>query len=461
MSLWGVAFGAAYDEKDIMKFMNDKEVKISSFSKNVQQKILESYKDVALKEFIILLFQEALLDFLNNDDFRCELKLIDHFKEKLLKNQFAADEKNIEEYLKLLRSLHEIDDIFYELLSGINKDFFGLKRLDTKKSVGHLYFKHEDLLKQNDVNALFEGFDKWPDESNQCAYEEFMGLKRRIRNIKGEPSKNLNDIKILSIKAYDDELISLDTYHRIQYLREKSFITKRDLWLSNYFDIIFKAKNVMIPLSYVYKTKNIEDEPNFSSERVRRLSSLTRRKLLYRKYDQTQIIQLAQVLQKASRRMGSDPDTISKPPILTQEFDVLMEDGHRQTYVEQIEIDPQSQYNLARRLLRKDILDLQVMDEFKKLKVTFEDVIMASLETGYISLEDITLVVRYDDLWNPNEPVWQKIIQFTFQIAGYASFYIPPPWNVVASIALGVTEGLIDSQFKTGAEHDNPATFIE
>jgi hypothetical protein len=159
--------------------------------------------------------------------------------------------------------------------------------------------------------------------------------------------------------------------------------------------------------------------------------------------------------------MGVDPDTNSGRPFITQEFSILTSSGERENYVERIELDPQSQYNLARRLLRKDMVELQMMGTFSKVKITHEDIVMAAFETGHISFEDIEFVVRYDDLWNPKKNPYHKMISFVFRVSGYTTFFLPPPWNIAASIAMGVVEGLVDNQFRTGAENDNPSTFIE
>jgi hypothetical protein len=266
---------------------------------------------------------------------------------------------------------------------------------------------------------------------------------------------------MLSDKALKEKVIDLATFNKLEYLRTKSTVNKRNYWLADYFKIIFNAKNKMRPIKATYAVKNIEDESDYSSERIKRFSKLTRRKLLYKKYDETQIILLSQVLQKASRRMGVDPDTQSSAPVISQEFQILNELGTRDTYVERIELDPQSQYNLARRLLRKDMTELQMMEIFIGLKITHEDVVMAALETGYISLEDIEYVVKYDDLWNPHKSSFEKIVGFVGTIAGVSTIFLPPPWNITASIAVGIIEGLVLSKNKNGAENDNPSTFIE
>ncbi|MDD4976411.1 MAG: hypothetical protein PHY93_18785, partial [Bacteriovorax sp.] len=202
-------------------------------------------------------------------------------------------------------------------------------------------------------------------------------------------------------------------------------------------------------------------ENAFSSERVKRFSKITRRKLLFEKYDEGQIILLAQVMKKASQRMGVDPDTKTSTPYIVNEFEVSKAAGKVENYVERIELDTQSQFNLARRLLRRDIIALQMMKSFQGVQITYEDMIVASLETGYISLDDIEYVAKYDDLWNPEIPKDERIIRMTFRVAGYSTFFLPPPWNVTAALALSVIEGIVDSKKINGAKNDNPNTFIE
>ena len=459
-SFMSLAF-AEYTLKDVNKLRNDKEVFITSLSKKQKQRITEKYKEPALFQSYTEVFYKTVLNYLNTEDKNCELKLLSDLHKNLKEEKIADSKEEVEEFLQVLRMNHSIDDIMYEILVGINKDYFQFKIVDVDKKAKRLFFSSNKIVAANDLKELFSGFSEFPDESNRCLYQEYRFVINNIKKANGEKSDSLKDLKRLSIEAFKANLIPLQTLNKLEYLRTESNVNKRDIWLKDYLSIILNAKNKMVPLKYSYKPRKIEEENEFSSERIKRFSKITRRKLLYRKYDETQIVLLAQVLQKASRRMGVDVDTETKRPFISQEFTTLNPDGERRTYVEIIELDPQSQYNLARRLLRKDVVELQMMDIFVNQKITHEDVVMAALETGYISLEEIEFVVRYDDLWNPNITKFEKISGFIFKVAGYTSFFLPPPWNITASIALGVVEGLVSNKFKNGAENDNPATFIE
>lgn len=451
---------AQFNLVDMQKLHNDKEVIVSSFKASERKRILSAYGDEkTIKEFREI-FEVSMLGYLNQDVDKCELGLVNILRTNLQKKNIST-QKEISDFLKALRVHHTIDDILYELLFEINNDYYGLSQLDLSRKGKRLILEYKKLMDANDLEEVFSGINDSFETNPSCFLQEYNRAFNKVLGEDGRPSQNLKHFKRLTTRAYEKKIIDLPTFQKIRYLQTESKINDRTIWLNDYLRIIFNAKNKMVPLRYSYKPLSIEDEDDFASERIKRFSRITRRKLLYRKYDETQIILLSQVLQKASRRMGVDADTESGRPYISQEFTVMNPDGGSRTYVETIELDPQSQYNLARRLLRKDVVDLQMMDLFVKQKITHEDVVMAALETGYISLEELEHVVRYDDLWNPLISKYQRISGFIFTVAGYSTFFLPPPWNITASIALGVVDGIVNNKFKTGAENDNPATFIE
>lgn len=449
-------------EPDLTKLRNDKEAVISVFGQRDQDDINKRYGNQEFNQRITEILFATLRDFLRENKNRCDLDLVSRFEKRLESEGLPHTESALSDYLKLLRVQDSIDDVFYDILSASLKDYQGLRTLDTSRAPKRVSARAHKLEETNPIKELYSNFDTFPDDTDLCAFQEFIYLKNNFLDEKGNKPKNpLKILGDLNRKALELNVINLDSYHRLEFLRTKSQLEHRYVFLRDYLKIIFFAKNQMVPRNHVYKPIKIEDEDRFSSERVKRFSRLTRRKILYRKYNETQIILLAQVMQKASRRMGTDVDTESGVPYIIQEFKVLEEDGQQRTYVERLELDPQSQFNFARRLLRKDILDLQMMDTFNQLTITYQDVVMAAFETGYITIEDINYVVRYDDLWNPATSKFERIMGFVFKVSGYGTFFLPPPWNVVGTLALGIVEGLVEQKLSTGADNDNPATFIE
>lgn len=449
-----------YSMAEIKTLKNDKEVLISSFNKSEQDRILEKFKDDKRREVLIDTFYKSVYQFLNNNDENCETSFIQRLTDDLEKVSYARTQEEYLDIFKMLRVSSSIDDIFYDILQNLLKDHYAQKeiKLNEKPFTFKDYAKE---YKKEDLEFYFNKFQTYPDEITSCSYKEFIRLKETVSTDKDSSSKKYKKTKSAALSAYAHGVITLPTFNKIQFLIEKSTIKDRQVWLSDYFKIIFSAKNKMIPFKRTYNVINLEDENTYSSEKVKRFSTLTRRKILFQKYDESQIILLSQVMKKASQRMGVDPDTKSGIPYLMQEFEITNADGQVENYVERIDLDTQSQFNLARRLLRKDIVALQMMKTFHGVEITYSDLVLASLETGYISLDDIEYVVKYDDLWNPQISKTDRMVNMAFRIAGYGTFFLPPPWNITAGLALTIIEGIVDSKKVDGASNDNPNTFIE
>jgi hypothetical protein len=374
---------AEYSMEQISNLRNDKEVLVRSIKKKERREIAERFSNSEDNKRIAHIFYLTIKEFLDLEDKQCELRLIDLIKKRFEAEKLDVSEEGLLDLFKMLRVTNAIDDVLYDILDSVNKDFNRLGDLKISRKKLSIQLPRKKLLEKNDLPTLFSGFTTWPDETTRCIYQEYIYVKNHVANKDGVKSKKNSHFRYLTKKALKEKVIDLETYNKLDYLQTKSTVNDRKYWVGDYLKIIFNAKNKMRPISSTYVVRNLEDEDGYSTERIKRFSRLTRRKLLYRKYNETQIILLAQQLQKASRRMGVDPDTKSMAPIISQEFHTLNESGIRETYVETIELDPQSQYNLARRLLRKDMTELQMMEIFIGLKITHEDVVMAAFETVY------------------------------------------------------------------------------
>ena len=72
--------------------------------------------------------------------------------------------------------------------------------------------------------------------------------------------------------------------------------------------------------------------------------------------------------------------------------------------------------------------------------MTYEDVIAASYEAGYIKAIEIQDIVDLKELWEPKKTIFQKL-KFWIQTATQtASILTPPPWNFLGVLALIVID---------------------
>jgi len=65
------------------------------------------------------------------------------------------------------------------------------------------------------------------------------------------------------------------------------------------------------------------------------------------------------------------------------------------------------------------------------------------------------MILKFEDFWNPKEQKWRTYLGFAFSIVGSATFYLPPPWNIVGAIALVVTQTQLSKGQKKPDPDDN------
>ena len=288
-SIFATTVYAQFTMKQIENLQNDKEVVIRSIKKKEREELAAKYTDVEEVKKLKGAFYQAVLEYVNFEDSKCDFHFMDILRTSYAKAGFPSDKDFLLESFKVLRIKHAIDDILVKMLEGITQDKFALEALNVNKKHRSLSFKHKDLVKQNDLAQTFSGFNPWPDERNRCAYREFLFVKTNIKNKDGEKSKRDHHLKVLIERALKEKVITLETFNKLEYLRKESKFADRNLWLTDYFKVILLAKNKMRPKKATYEVKILDKEDDFSTERIRRFSKITRRGLLYRKYNETQI----------------------------------------------------------------------------------------------------------------------------------------------------------------------------
>jgi len=110
---------------------------------------------------------------------------------------------------------------------------------------------------------------------------------------------------------------------------------------------------------------------------------------------------------------------------------------------ETLPVSPMGQYYLARKLLRKDMEELSRSSLFAGAQVTHEDLVAAALETGLINADILDSVLKIDDIWNPQVKPWKKVSDYGIRVVGTATLFLPPPFNIISSVALVFIDGLM------------------
>jgi hypothetical protein len=441
---------------DVTKLANDKEETSLVLGKKQIRSLLNHDKQKVLTE---LLYSSVLKVKTNiADNTMCDLGLIDHFFEALEKHNFEISRHKVISYLHILRANNSIDDIFLKLLLDLSKLKFDLIAVsDNDKKPSAKVLRSTSLFENNNVETLYQNFKVWPDEEKICSLGAWARLKSSAKVSK---TKNLlKDLKSLNAKAYLDGVITLDTYQRLEFLR-KSNIWDRKIFLGGYLNKSLLAKNSLIPVKAREYQLPVENEERFASKKIALFKDLTRREALYQKYNNDQIVVLADILRKASLRMGVDPAFTSSIPVIVQEFRYQDERGEYVTIREEYELENAAdQYNYARKRMRLDIFKTNSFNSFAGLKITYEEVIMAALETGYITHEEVEMALIYDDLWNKEKSKLAIALQTVWGIGSTAVFFLPPPYNIIGGIGVALINSNIIYK-KDGADNDHPASLF-
>lgn len=437
------------EELSLLLSLKERSNYIEMFSKDDQS---------LMKDAIIFATSEVKKD--KNDKIVCDLGLINNFIYKLNEKGLTTSKEDIKKYLSVLRSNNSIDDIYYKLLldltdlnanlsNAVNSNKFP-KNKDIKPSL--------NVFKNNNIQNLYFAFKTWPNEKDTCSLDQWVELKNKIKPTKSKVTTK--DLRRLNAMAYTSGAISLDTYRKLEYFRKMKLLEKRKIFSASYLDKVLMAKNSLIPVSPRVYDLPVEQEDRFASRKGNIFRNVSMREDLYAKYDDEQLVMLAGVLRKASLRMGVDPDVQSSIPVISQNFTYLNERGEYVTYTETYELENASdQYDYARRRMRMDIHKLQTFKSFAGKKITYIDVVLAALETGYITHEEVELVLTYDDLWNKQESKLMEAIRFTFRIGSTAVFYLPPPYNIIGGIGVALINAKIIYR-KDGSDYESPAALF-
>jgi hypothetical protein len=279
-------------------------------------------------------------------------------------------------------------------------------------------------------------FQKWPDEISSCSVGRFFRLSASLTwKNKRQRDSLLNKLNYL---ALEQKIISLETYNKLEIIKAHKAID----WTVNvfkYLDIVSNAKDKLSPTG-----KPEVDPSEYSTKYADRKAKLTHRGRLYKNFDSTQVMMLADIILKTSKRMDAHYVAIN-----FQYED--RPDSEVETYV----LSPMERYRLSIKLLRKDMGEVMRSDLFKNSPVAYEDLVAAAYETGLIRSEELGLILKFEEFWNPKDPKWKIYANFAFSILGTAAIYLPPPWNIVGAIALIVTQVQINKKQKKANPDDN------
>lgn len=355
-------------------------------------------------------------------DTTCEVGLVERLQKDALNQGVITEEKETQVLITYLRSNDLIDDILYDLLrksTVVSNDFTNSANLRAVRPYNVLNRQTSSI----DLEKLYAPVKNWPNDITRCSFDVYDRMLQTL-SYRSTVDRD-NQIERLNYLALSKNIITLETFNKLEVLRKRG-VLEWGMTFKRYADLINNAKDKL--------TKNPEAkaENDFSVEYVSRRNGLTQRENLYRSYNSTQVMMLAQVIEKTAKRMDA------KRALLNWQY-TDDPNGETEIYV----LSPMEQYRAAIKMLRKDMGEMMRSDAFRNKNLQYTHLIAAAYETGFIKSEELDLVLKFEDFWNPKTSRWKTYSNFAFSLAGTASFYLPAPWNIIGAIGLVLTQSKV------------------
>jgi len=285
----------------------------------------------------------------------CDVGLPRLIRQQAIKDGLIINYEDFEGFVGYLRKSNLIDDLFY-------KNILASEELDKSLSKNELHNRPlfppvnriTDQTKDVDLKTVYAGFSSFPDDVYSCSLGRYKTLALGLTwKDKKERDRLLNK---LNYRAYEQKIISLSTYNKLETFREKKALDW-PIHLKNYIDVVFNAKDKLSPTG-----KPVNDPSVYSTKYAERKERLTQRGRLYRNFDSTQVMMLSDIIMKTAKRMDSRRVSI--------EFQYEEgPDSEIETYV----LSPMERYRLSIKMLRKDMGEIMRSELFRNTTVEYED----------------------------------------------------------------------------------------
>lgn len=419
---WAIMLATSAEAFDVKLLANNKEAFSRELSKEQTSEAVQWGSKHHLKSDLKTRALTALANTFNvmeKIDTTCEVGLVKQLQTDAKSNQVISDDSETQVLINYLRQQDLIDDVLYKLLRDsalVQSDLISLADERPARPF-NVYTRQNAGI---DVEKMYQPFKTWPDDVKKCTLNTYFDMVNTLTFKNGKDRDS--QMSKLNYIAYVNGTIDLEKYNKLMVLQERG-VYDWPVYFRRYADIINNAKDKLT------KSPEAKATHNFTVEYVSKRDKLTQRGNLYRTYNSTQVMMLAQIIEKTAKRM--DARNVSLNWQYTDD-----PNGEREIYV----LSPMEQYRAAIKMLRKDMAEVMRSDAFRGTGLEYDHLIAAAFEAGFIKSHELDQVLKFEDFWNPKTPRWKAYANFAFSIAGSATFYLPPPWNIIGAIGLVLTQ---------------------
>lgn len=379
----------------------------------------------------------------------CAVDLVESLLDKVLTKEGNLEvlEHNIIQW----RHSGSIDDILFKLLrTGLKELRF--RKLQMKDASGEKLISQKKLASYQKKYALEDIFS-----ANDCAEDIVVKTIELTKN----PWRRKSLARAV-VKTFEHSTVQLKTilwslkdrktvsplglneyWHKLGSVR-RSLINERKLIEEKYrrTDVYGNPLVVertlqgcrLVPIEQIVELKEVNAGEVDLKEKQKKdrsdiffqrpyFKNFTLQERLYQKYSDVEIILMGKILLNTARRLEADCIT------LNIDFDLLSE-GEIEYYV----LSPMEQYRFSLKMLSLEYRKIEQL--LKHKKTSYEEIVMAALETGVITEAELRSILEFEEFWNPKNPKWKKYVSFALTVGRTASLAIPFPFNFAAAGAL-------------------------
>jgi hypothetical protein len=410
---------------DLSIFKNDKEAKSRAYN-SLELKLAKNKKALVNNDKNAFgIFGDTLSEIKKKGQL-CDLSVLQQFITNLKKAGIPATHDAIVDLLILWRDQDLIDDILFEIIEQSSALIQSISSIHLDKITKSESKKAATLMKKNEIKldelaANYSELNALTYENLGCSANSWLDISETFSFKK----KKTKFIRLYTVAARSNEYISPDAFDIAELLRLNDVHTW-NITLDKYIRSLKGIKNTL--RSKTPTAEELEKNPHSSAYKDK-IEKTTHRQSLYYRFNSMQIGKINDLLLRTFDRMDSTKTEV----VFT----------YKSGSTESVPVSPMGQYYMAKMLLQKDLQELSNSRAFAGKPVSHEDLITAALETGLLTNEMLKSALGMDDLWNPVVKPWKKIANYAFRVTGTATLFLPPPYNIISSIALVFIEGLI------------------
>lgn len=377
-------------------YKNMREANSNLISSKNEDQITQLYKDTASLE--------KLREIINDKNInRCATRVVRTIQNRL--NLSAGHETELA--ILGLRLDESIDDVTSSIL---------IKAANLKPSSGSTAKKELTPEEINKALIIYKSQAQTINDRSLCIEDTYRTLYKKL----SEGSyKFTKELKRLNKLAVNNNIITDAQFNALEVMRA-SKVHEWPMTLTNY-----RTNLDNIASSFPKRTK---EASKFVTHAGKFRTKTGLRQSLYERFNSTQIILLANVVQSLKKRLESKDVTIHINYV-DQESEI-------------ISLSPMEKFRFILKLLRKELAMINNSSMLNGQRASYTDIITAAYEVGYLSSQEIEVFAGLEDIWNPKKTTKEKVMVWVKLFGGVSSVILPPPFGFLSVLVIM----LIDQQ---------------